>query len=78
MEEVAAELEEGHDREDMAQLMHAVIDAKTDKAASKVGARRMNKKTAAKPVVQRPAIEDALDAEQATASSSTGEGLHSL
>jgi hypothetical protein len=65
VEEVAAELEEGHDREDMVQLMHAVIDAKTDKAASKVGARRMNKKTAAKPVVQRPAIEGALDVEQA-------------
>ena len=65
VEEVAAELEEGHDREDMVQLMHAVVDAKSGSRASKTSSRRISKKTPAKPVAKRASIEGDLDAEQA-------------
>jgi hypothetical protein len=65
VEEVACELEEGHDREDILQLMHSVVDAKTGSTASKAKTRKISKKTAAKPVVKKASIEGSLDAEQA-------------
>ncbi len=65
VELVADELEEGHDREDMVQLMHAVVDAKSGSTATKSRARRIHKKTPAKPVAKRASLEGDLDAEQA-------------